>query len=167
MDLHPLTTRRGVLRAAAGAAAGAGPLAAAAAAAGGAEAPELGPPGKVYRVGVISASIRGQPQPTNGHTWHFAQYFHPACDLDAVAKYLDPGSAEFFRKYIRNPRYTFDALPFPDTRITHYYDANPKSVGPFCEAFPGVQPAGSVEELAAQVDAVWLGDASGFGEDHF
>jgi predicted dehydrogenase len=120
----------------------------------------------VYRVGVISASIRGKPQPRNGHTWHFAQYLHPACDLDAVQKYLDPGSADFFRKYARNPKYTFDALPFPDTRITHYYDADPSAIGPFTEAFPGVKPAKSVADLAGQVDAVWLGDASGFGEDH-
>ena len=123
--------------------------------------------GKVYKIGVISAAIRGKPQPTNGHTWHFAQYLHPEINLDAIKKYLDPGSAEFFRKYMRNPKYTFDQLPFPDTRITHYYDADPKAIGPYTEAFPGVKPAKSVEELAEQVDAVWLGDASGFGEDHF
>ena len=156
MGTPPGTTRREALRAAAAA-----PLAAGV-------APAAGPPaaGKVYRVGVISASIRGRPQPTNGHTWHFAQYLHPAVDLGAVKKYLDPGSAEFFRAYIRNPRMTFDALPFPDTRIACYYDADPKAVGQFTEAFPGVEPARSPEDLAAQVDAVWLGDASGFGEDH-
>ncbi|HEY2783977.1 MAG TPA: Gfo/Idh/MocA family oxidoreductase [Fimbriiglobus sp.] len=125
------------------------------------------PAGKVYRIGVISAAIHGKPQPTNGHTWHFAQYLHPEVNLDAVKKYLDPGSADFFRKYVRNPKFTFDRLPFPDTRITHYYDADPKAAGPYCEAFPGVKPAMSPEELADQVDAVWLGDASGFGEDHF
>ncbi len=151
---QPLATRRDLLLAA-----GAAPLSLGAAA-----PPE--PSGKVYRVGVISASIRGKPQPRNGHTWHFAQYLHPDCDLDAVKKYLDPGSGDFFRKYARNPRYTFDALPFPDTRITHYYDADPSVIGPFTEAFPGVKPAKSVADLVAQVDAVWLGDASGFGEDH-
>jgi hypothetical protein len=46
--------------------------------------------GKVHRVGVISAANRGKPQRTNGQTWHFAQYLHPTCDLDAVKKYLDP-----------------------------------------------------------------------------
>jgi hypothetical protein len=122
---------------------------------------------KVYRVGVLSASIRGKSQPTNGHTWHFAQYLHPTINLDAVAKYLDPGSAEFFRKVVRNPKYTFDQLPFPDTRITHYFDADPKAIGPYTEAFPGVRATRSPEELADQVDAVWLGDASGFGDDHF
>src|SRR5687767_2435647 len=66
------------------------------------------PPAKVYRIGVISAAIRGKPQPTNGHTWHFAQYLHPDCNLDAIKKYLDPGSADYFRKYVRNPKYTFD-----------------------------------------------------------
>ncbi len=49
------------------------------------------------RVGVISAAIRGKPQPRNGHTWHFAQYLHPAIDLDAYCKMVDPGSAEFIR----------------------------------------------------------------------
>lgn len=122
---------------------------------------------KVYRIGVISAAIRGKPQPTNGHTWHFAQYLHPECNLDAIKKYLDPGSADFFGKYVRNPKYTFDVLPFADTKITHYYDADPKAIGPYCEAFPGVKAAKSVEDLASQVDAVWLGDASGYGEDHF
>jgi predicted dehydrogenase len=125
------------------------------------------PAGKVYRVGVISAAIRGKPQPRNGHTWHFAQYLHPDIDLDRVKKYLDPGSAEFFRKTARNPKCNFDQLPFPDTKITHYYDADPSVIGPFTETFPGVKAAKSPEELAESVDAVWLGDASGFGEDHF
>ncbi|MCE9567016.1 MAG: Gfo/Idh/MocA family oxidoreductase [Planctomycetes bacterium] len=125
------------------------------------------PAGKVYRIGVISATIRGKPQPKNGHTWHFAQYLHPEIDLDAIKKYLDPGSADMFRKYNRNPKYTFDQLPFPDARITLYYDADPKVIPPYLEAFPGVKAAKSVEEMVEQVDAVWLGDASGFGEDHF
>jgi predicted dehydrogenase len=125
------------------------------------------PPAKGYRIGVISAAIRGKPQPRNGHTWHFTQYLHPTIDLDAIKKYLDPGSADFLRKYARSPKYNFDQLPFPDTKITHYYDADPTVAGPFTEAFPGVAVAKSVEEMVEQVDAVWLGDASGFGEDHF
>ena len=72
-----------------------------------------------------------------------------------------------FRKYVRNPKYNFDQLPFPDTRITHYYDADPTAIGPFTEAFPGVKAAKSLKEMVEQVDAVWLGDASGYGEDHF
>jgi predicted dehydrogenase len=148
-------TRRGVL------------LAAGAALAGATDAPAAGPAEKVYRIGVISASIHGKPQRTNGHTWHFTQYLHPTINLDAIKKYLDPGSADMFRNYVRNPKYNFDQLPFPDTKITHYYDADPKAVGPFTEAFPGVKVARSVEEMVEQVDAVWLGDASGYGEDHF
>lgn len=124
-------------------------------------------PQKVYRIGVISAAIRGKPQPRNGHTWHFAQYLHPEIDLNAIKKYLDPGSAEMFRKYNRNPKFTFDQLPFPDTKITHYYDADATVIPPYLEAFPGVKAAKSVEEMVKAVDAVWLGDASGFGEDHF
>lgn len=124
-------------------------------------------PGKVYRIGVISAAIKGKPQPRNGHTWHFAQYLHPEINLDLIKKYLDPGSADFFKKTVRNPKFNFDQLPFPDTKITHYYDADQSVIGPFTETFPGVKAAKSPEDLAAQVDAVWLGDASGYGEDHF
>ncbi len=122
---------------------------------------------KVLRIGVISATIRGKPQPRNGHTWHFAQYLHPTVDIDTYCKLVDPGSAKFFREYVRNPKYTFDQLPFPDTKITQYYDADPAIAAKFTEAFPGVQVAKSVEEMVEQVDAVWLGDASGFGDDHF
>lgn len=124
-------------------------------------------PGKVLRIGVISATIRGKNQPRNGHTWHFAQYLHPTIDLDFFCKAVDPGSARFFRNYVRNPKFTFDRLPFPDTRITHCFDADPKAAADFTKAFPGVQVAKSVEDLASQVDAVWLGDASGYGDDHF
>jgi predicted dehydrogenase len=145
-----------VLLAATGAALGPAPVAVAAESA-----------GKVYRIGVVSAGIRGKSQPQNGHTWHFAQYFHPTIDLDAISKYLDAGSSAMFRKYLRNPKYAFDQLPFPDTKITHYYDADPKAAGPFTEAFPGVKAARSLEEMVEQVDAVWMGDASGYGEDHF
>lgn len=150
------TTRRQLLMAA-----GAGALS------GSQAAPAAEVPGKVYRIGVVSASIGGKPQPRNGHTWHFAQYFHPTINLDAVKKYLDPGSVEMFRKYVRNPKMNFDLLPFPDTRLTHYYDADPQVIGPFTETFPGVKAARSLEEMVREVDAVWLGDASGRGEDHF
>jgi predicted dehydrogenase len=125
------------------------------------------PANKVYRIGVLSAAIDGKAQKTNGHTWHFAQYFHPEVNLPAIRKYLDPGSARMFEKYLRNPRYSFDQLPFPDTRITHVY-ANPADgLDNYIEAFPGVKIAKSVDELVEAVDAVWLGDASGQGEDHF
>jgi hypothetical protein len=143
-------------------------LAATAAAATGLSSAAAGEPAsKVHRIGVISASIRGKSQPRNGHTWHFAQYLHPTIDLDVFSKYVDPASAGVFRKYIRNPKYAFDQLPFADTKITHYFDADPKVAGPFTEAFPGVAVARSVEEMVDQVDAIWLGDASGYGEDHF
>lgn len=122
---------------------------------------------KVYRIGVISARINGKPQPTNGHTWHFAQYLHPVVDMAAVTKYLDPGSVRMFEQYCRNPRENFGVLPFADTRITHYYEADPKLAAMFAEAFPGVQVATSLDQMAGEVDAIWLGDASGMGEDHF
>ena len=146
-------TRRDIL--AAGAAALAAPAALAA------------EPDKVFRIGVVSASIGGKPQKTNGHTWHFAQYLHPTINLDAIKKYLDPGSVRMFHDYIRNPRYNFGILPFPDTRITHYYDADPAAAAMFPDAFPGVKVARKLEEMVENVDAVWLGDASGRGEDHF
>src|SRR5215208_2250404 len=100
MATEPQTTRRAILTAASTAV----PLFALKSAAA-ADPPRPARDAKVHRVGVISAAARGKPQRTNGHTWHFTQYLHPTCDLDAVKKYLDPGSAEFFRKYVRNPRY--------------------------------------------------------------
>jgi hypothetical protein len=124
-------------------------------------------PDKVFRIGVLSASIGGKPQKTNGHTWHFAQYFHPTINLDVIRKYLDPGSAKLFADILRNPRCNFDVLPFADTRITQVYDADRASARMYAEAFPDVKVARSAEELADSVDAVWMGDASGRGEDHF
>jgi predicted dehydrogenase len=151
------TTRRELL-------ATAGAFAATAAAARWTAAQELR---RSYRIGVISAAIEGKPQKTNGHTWHFAQYFHPEINLAAIRKNLDPGSVRMFEKYLRNPRYSFDQLPFPDTRLTHVYARPADGLDQFAEAFPGVKVAASAEELAESVDAVWLGDASGKGEDHF
>lgn len=123
-------------------------------------------PKKTFRVGVISAAINGKPQPRNGHTWHFAQYLHPTCDFDAY-KRVYPQAYESFRRVYRNPQNTFGELPFPDTRITHYYDADAAVAKPFTEAFPGVQVATNLEKMAQEVDAIWLGDASGVGDDHF
>src|SRR5436853_7512264 len=91
-------------------------------AAGSAPAGDQPPPAnRLYRIGVISASIDGRAQRTNGHTWHFAQYFHPEVHMPSIRRHLDPGSARMFERYLRNPRYNFDQLPFPDTRITHVY----------------------------------------------
>jgi predicted dehydrogenase len=123
-------------------------------------------PRKPLRIGVVSASIGGKAQKTNGHTWHFAQYLHPTINLDAIKKYLDPGSVRMFHDYLRNPRYNFDVLPFADTRITHVYDADAAAAAMYAEAFPGVKVARKLEELVDNVDAVWMGDASGRGEDH-
>ena len=61
-----------------------------------------------------------------------------------------PARSDYFRKYVRNPKYNFDQLPFPDTRITHYYDADPKAIGPFTEAFPGVKAATSPKEWSSK-----------------
>lgn len=124
------------------------------------------PPRKTFRIGVISASIHGKPQPRNGHTWHFAQYLHPEFNLDALQKHY-PYGLKMFSTTLRNPKFNFDQLPFPDTRITHYYDADPQAAAPFAEVFPGVQIATNLEQMVQEVDAIWLGDASGYGEDHF
>ena len=124
--------------------------------------PAANPTEKPIRIGVVSASIGGKPQKTNGHTWHFAQPFHPTVNLDVVKKYLDPGSSRIFQQYFRNPQTSFQL-----TRITHIYDADPASAAMFAEAFPGVQVAASLESMVKEVDAVWMGDASGRGEDHF
>lgn len=120
------------------------------------------PAAKGIRIGVISAAR----QPRNGHIWHFAQYLHPTCDFDALKKHYPQGEPSF-RTMFRNPRFNFDQLPFADTRITHYYDADPKLAVPFTECYPGVQVATNLEKMVQEVDAVWLGDASGQGDDHF
>ena len=124
------------------------------------------PPRKTFRIGVVSAAIQEKPQPRNGHIWHFAQGLHPTCDLDALKKHY-PYGFNLFSKFLRNPRYNFDQLPFPDTVISHYYDADPTMAGPFSEVFPGVQATSNLEQMIQEVDAVWMGDASGIGDDHF
>jgi len=142
----------------------------------GAAGASLGAPGaapaaqtgaKVYRIGVISSSNEGKPQKTNGHTWHFAHFFHPHVNYDAIKKYLDPANIAYFDKYRRRGEDNFDQIPFSDTRTTHVYDADPESAAQYAEAFPGVQVARSIAELVKEVDAVWMGDASGKGEDHY
>lgn len=154
------TTRRELLTA--GAAAGLTALGG-----GAARAEEKAAGGKVYRIGVLSAAIRGKPQKVNGHTWHFASYLHPNINGELFKKYSDPGSADFFGKHLVNPKENFDQLPFPDTRITQVYAADPTAAAMYAETFTGCQVASSPEALAKEVDAIWLGDASGFGEDHF
>src|SRR5690606_34311690 len=112
-------TRREVLLAAGTAGLSAFPIAPAAAG----EEKSTQQPGRTYRIGVVSASIHGKPQPRNGHTWHFSQYLHPEFDFDAL-KRVYPQMFDYYRNVLRNPRYHFDQLPFPDTKITHYYDAD-------------------------------------------
>ena len=73
------------------------------------ESTNAAPPGKLFRIGVVSAAIRGKPQPRNGHTWHFAQYLHPTANLDVIQKMVDPGSAE-----IANPS-GVRTTPAPET----------------------------------------------------
>lgn len=120
------------------------------------------PPAKVYRIGVISPA----KQQRNGHNWHFAQYLHPTCDFDALKKHYPQGEPSF-RTVFRNPRFSFDQLPFPDTRIAYYYDADPSLAAQFAECYPGVKVATDLEKMVEEVDAIWLGDANGTGEDHF
>src|SRR5215216_6291664 len=62
---------------------------------------------RVFRIGVISASIEGQPQKTNGHTWHFCHPLHPNVDQNVIAKYLDKGSVGVYANYFRNPHLNF------------------------------------------------------------
>lgn len=132
------------------------------------QAAEAGSPGKVYRIGVISATSRGKSQKTNGHTWHFCFALHPKINLDAIKKYLDPGSANYFANYILKPQNFFHQFPFPDTTVACYYDPDADARKAFCEAYEGTEPVTSVKEMMAEgIDAVWLGDAGGIGDDHF
>ena len=132
-----------------------------------ATAEEPSPGGKVWRIGVISASGRGTPQRTNGHTYHFAQGFHPTVDMKAIEKHLSKGPVDLFKTHFRNPNEDFARLPFSDTRISGYYDADPAVAEKFAEAFPGVAVARTLDELVRNSDAIWVGDASCGGEDHF
>jgi len=132
----------------------------------GALAAEAETPAKTLRVGVISAGILGKPQKGNGHTWLFAQYLHPTFNFDAYKKFNPPGYDSHVKMY-RNPKMNFGRLPFPNTEITQYYDADPTAAVPFTEVFPGVKVATSLEKMAEEVDCIWMGDASGQGEDHF
>lgn len=122
---------------------------------------------KVYRIGVISARNQGKTQRTNGHTWQFTESFHRECNMDAIRKLLDPGRIELFEKHLRNPREHFHILPHRDVQVTHYYEQDPEIAKLYTEAFPGVKVAQSVEQMVREVDAVWLGDGSGVGDDHF
>ena len=122
---------------------------------------------KEIRIGVISARNRGETQRTNGHTWQFTESFHKQCNMDAIRKLLDPGRVELFEKHLRNPREHFNIRPHHDVRVTHYYEKDPTIAKLYTEAFPGVEVAGSVEQMVKEVDAVWLGDGSGIGDDHF
>jgi len=122
---------------------------------------------KIFRIGVISASIEGKTQRTNGHTWHFCHPFHPEVNQDVIKKTLDPGSVRIFEQFFRNPELNFGLMPFANTRLTHVYDAERASAELFASAYPGVAVADSVEKMVQEVDAVWLGDASGTGSDHF
>ena len=147
--------------------AGAGLLAANANAQSAAEKKEEAAAHKIFRIGVISASIEGKPQRTNGHTWHFCHPFHPVVNQDVIKKTLDPGSVRVFEQFFRNPALNFDLMPFQNTKLTHVYDADRPSAELYATAFPGVQVADSLEKMVQEVDAVWLGDASGTGSDHF
>ena len=124
-------------------------------------------PRKPVRVGVISSSILGKPQRTNGHTYHFAHGFHPTVDMKMIEKHLSRGPVDLFKSHFRNPKEDFAKLPFDNTVISAYYDADPASAQMFADCFPGVQVARTLDELVKNSDAIWVGDASGRGEDHF
>ena len=82
-------------------------------------------------------TFAGKPQPTNGHTWHFAQYLHPTINMEGIRKYKDPANSRFFQEVARNPRDSFGILPFSDTEITHYYKADPEIAATFAKPSAG------------------------------
>lgn len=133
------------------------------------ETAKPGSDGRVYRIGVISPARHV----LNGHTWHFAQYLHPTINFDALKKHY-ARAAPSFEKMFRNPERNFGVLPFPDVQISHYYQesegaqvGDEKVAAMFAETFPGVQVATSLEKMAEEVDAIWLGDANSMGQGHF
>src|SRR5262249_18014569 len=118
-------------------------------------APAADPPAKGFRIGVISATIRGKSQARNDPTWHFPHHLPPTINLDAIKKYHHPGFEVHFARQ-REARNNFNVLPFPDTKITHYYDKDPAEAKQYAEAFPGVVPAASVDKMVQEVDAIWM-----------
>ena len=126
---------------------------------------------KTFRIAafVLPAAILGKAAAaTAGISGISPQYLHPTCDFVAARRNtIRKDSTSFHNFFSAIPKFNFDQLPFPDTRITHYYDADPKVAVPFTEAYPGVKVATSVEKMVEEVDAVWMGDASGVGDDHF
>lgn len=159
-DSNASVSRRGLLSVgAATAAAFAAPVSAA--------APAAVPENRPIRIGVISAAIEGAGQRLNGHTWQFCQPFHRDFDLAAVGKVNTPQMQLMYGKYMRNPFFNFGDLPFPDTQLTHIHAAHEDVMDAFTQVFRGVQKAPSCARMVEEVDAVWLGDASGLGEDHF
>ena len=73
---------------------------------------------RVYRIGIISASIGGKPQLANGHTWHFVHALHPTIDQDAVKNaYFLLGEAANLRADVDTAHGYFERLQtefFPD-----------------------------------------------------
>jgi len=122
---------------------------------------------KKHKIGVISARIKGEPQKLNGHCWQFTSSFHEKVNMDAVQKLLDPGRVMLFKDFFFNPAVGFGQNLWEDMEVTHYYEADPAIAALYTEIFPGVKVASSLEEMVKEVDCIWLGDASGFGEDHF
>lgn len=164
--MNPIS-RRGVLTSLGGSAAALGATGFAAAAEAQSSAVVPPPADRPIRIGVISAAIEGHPQRLNGHTWQFCQPFHADIDLDAAAKVNTPQMADYYRKYFRSLPYNFGDLPFPDTRLTHIHAAHEEVMDAYTQVFRGVEKAPSCAKMVEEVDAVWLGDASGLGEDHF
>ena len=56
--------------------------------------------------------------------------------MDALKKHWAQAYPSWVKTY-RNPQRHFDLLPFPDTEITHYYDADPTGAAAFsARSFP-------------------------------
>jgi predicted dehydrogenase len=130
-------------------------------------APTAAPVKKKHKIGVISARIKGDPQRLNGHSWQFTSCFHEKANMEAVRKLLDPGRVMLFEDFFFNPSVGFGQNLWEDMEVTHYYEADPAIAALYTEVFPNVKVASSLEEMVKEVDCIWLGDASGYGEDHF
>jgi hypothetical protein len=164
--LEPIYSSRRQMLAGAGAA-GATLLAGAAGVLAEEAAPVAKPVQKKHKIGVVSARIKGQPQRLNGHCLQFTSSFHESANMEAVRKLLDPGRVMLFENFLFNPTVGFGQNLWEDMEVTHYYEADPAVAALYTEIFPQVRVATSLEEMAKEVDCIWLGDGSGFGEDHF
>ena len=113
-----------------------------------------------------ASSPRASRQAAADERAHLALLPVPASDESistSSRNTLDPGSAEIFQQVLPQPEVQLRPdCRFPTRRSRTYYDADPASdrrCSP--RRSPACRSRKSLEEMVEEVDAIWLGDASG------